>query len=145
MGVSSIDGPIEIAGTPADFILVNPYGIRANDARFINTPRATFSTGELIGEIDGKFGFKVKPDSRGITIDSKGIDTSGLSYFDIITRSAKLDGKIGLDDKDDKRADVKIVTGLNDYDYETRKVTNTENSNKNKPEWGIDSSVFGGG
>lgn len=41
---SRIEGPQEILGANADYILANPNGISINGAEFINTHKATFTT-----------------------------------------------------------------------------------------------------
>jgi hemolysin len=44
---SLIEGPQEIFGRPADYILANPNGITLNGGSFINTTRAGFVVGTL--------------------------------------------------------------------------------------------------
>ncbi|MDZ5603486.1 hemagglutinin repeat-containing protein [Pseudomonas sp. RP23018S] len=47
---SLVNGPQEIFGRPADYILANPNGITVNGGRFINTTRAGFLVGTPIVE-----------------------------------------------------------------------------------------------
>ncbi|MNJ06608.1 Hemolysin precursor [compost metagenome] len=49
---SRIEGPQEIFGRPADYILANPNGITLNGGSFINTTRAGFLVGNVV--IDGQ-------------------------------------------------------------------------------------------
>src|SRR5882672_10735165 len=42
---SMLNGFIEVNGLPADVVLANPAGITCNGCGFINTPRATLTTG----------------------------------------------------------------------------------------------------
>ena len=42
---SQLNGYTEVAGQAANVILANPYGISCNGCGFINTPRATLTTG----------------------------------------------------------------------------------------------------
>lgn len=50
---SLIEGPQEIFGRPADYVLANPNGITVNGGSFINTTRAGFLVGKPIVE-DGR-------------------------------------------------------------------------------------------
>ena len=50
---SRIEGPQEIFGRPADYILANPNGITLNGGSFINTTRAGFLVGNVVLEGQG--------------------------------------------------------------------------------------------
>ena len=42
---SQLAGPFEVAGQPADVVIANPNGISIKGVHFINTSKATFTTG----------------------------------------------------------------------------------------------------
>jgi filamentous hemagglutinin len=50
---TSLRGQIEVAGRAADVIIANPNGITCNGCGFINTPRATLTSGTPVYAQDG--------------------------------------------------------------------------------------------
>jgi filamentous hemagglutinin family protein len=138
---SLIAGVTEIFGNSAEYILANPNGIMVNGAGFINTPRATFSTGTP--ELDPKTGRiqSLLVDRGTVTISGEGINITGMDAFDIVSRAAKINAKI-IDDN--KRAKVQVLTGPQRYDYKRRSTSATGKGRGKKPTWGIDGSALGG-
>ncbi len=90
---SALNGALEIAGNRAEVIVANPNGIQVNGATFINTSRATLTTGTPVFGGDGSLNaFRV---SRGaIEIGGAGVDASLTDRLDIIARQVIANGKV---------------------------------------------------
>ena len=83
---SHLRGYTEVAGPAARVIVANPYGISCNGCGFINTPRATLTTGTPIlnnGRLDH---FQV--DGGSVSIEGAGLNAGNVDSFEIITRTA---------------------------------------------------------
>ena len=134
---SNISGATEIFGQKADYILANPNGISVNGAAFININNATFTTGvpslNNLGELE-----KLTVGKGDIEFLGKGANATGLDYFEIISRTAKLNAKIH------EARNAKIVTGKNEYNVKTKTVSKKLDSKDIKPTLAIDSSMVGG-
>ncbi|WP_312982128.1 filamentous hemagglutinin N-terminal domain-containing protein [Atlantibacter sp.] len=108
---SQLNGMVEVAGKSAQVIIANPSGITCDGCGFINTSRATLTTGTPTVDENGKLtGLDVK---RGqVEITGNGMNTSNAGmpiYTDIIARSVKINA--GLQAKT-----LNIVTGKNHLD-----------------------------
>lgn len=131
---SQLKGYTEVFGSQANVVIANPYGITCNGCGFINTPRVTLSTGIPLLKNDTLDGFSV---SQGdITIEGQGLDASGQSYFDIITRAAQINADIHAQE-------LNIITGTNDVSYKSNKVSRKAVKSE-APSVAIDSSSLGG-
>ena len=114
---STLNGYIETFGQKAEFILANPNGISCNGCGFINTSRASLITGSEM-ERSGVVGtFKLGPGQ--VTIEGLGLNGSDVSYIDIISRAAFIQASLQAKER------LAILTGNDEYDYRTRKVTST--------------------
>lgn len=133
---SSLAGVIEIHGVAADLVIANPNGIACNGCGFINTPRATLSTGTAVIGADGKLS-ELAVSGGVVEIGNSGLDASGVDYFDIVSRSAILNGAL-------HGKDVGIFLGPNDFDYDARKIARTGTGNGSAPAFALDSSALGG-
>ncbi len=90
---SQLNGYIEVHGRAAELVIANPYGITCNGCGFINTPRVTLSTGLPVFEPDGRLGgFQVR--QGDILVGADGLDATEAAYFDLLTRSLRVDGPI---------------------------------------------------
>ena len=90
---SRLNGGIEIFGQRAEFILANSYGIDCDGCGFMNMSRATLTTGQIRMGKDGSLeGFDVK--GGDIQIGEGGLDASGVSYFDLLTQKARINGRV---------------------------------------------------
>lgn len=94
---SALQGATEVFGGRADVIIANPNGITCDGCGFINTPRATLTTGTP--DIDGTgrlSGFTVQ--GGDVTFGSKGGNfASGdgaVDLFDIVSRRIQIDGPV---------------------------------------------------
>ena len=111
-GRSALNGAMEIFGGKADLLIANPNGIQVNGASTVNANNLTLSTGRVLGQPDGSVRLGV--DGGAVSIEGTGISTAGLTHFDIISRTAQINGQI------QGPADIKIVAGQTEYDPATR-------------------------
>lgn len=118
--ISKIEGFTEIVGGSADYILANPNGIYINKAGFINTPNVTITTGKL-GYIDGDF-TSINIERGHVTIGEDGVDARNTTRFDIISRTAELNGKIY------GGKEVNIILGKNRYNVADGTVDSNDGS-----------------
>ncbi|AZD00799.1 hemagglutinin repeat-containing protein [Pseudomonas chlororaphis] len=132
---SQLRGYTEVAGQSAHVIVANPYGISCNGCGFINTPKATLTTGKPVIENGQLTRYQV--DQGQVTIDGAQLNASNVDRFEIITRSARINAEIQANN-------LTIVTGRNDVDARTLNATARADDGSTKPELAIDSSALGG-
>lgn len=132
---SQLRGYTEVAGQRAHVIVANPHGITCDGCGFINTPRATLSTGRPVIE-NGQL-TRHQVDQGQVIIEGAGLNASNVDSFEIITRSAKINAQI-------QARDLTIVAGRNDVDARTLAATARTDNGTAKPELAIDSSALGG-
>ncbi|MCR1815313.1 two-partner secretion domain-containing protein [Aliarcobacter butzleri] len=131
---SELKGFTEVAGDRANVVVSNPNGIYINGAGFINTSRATITTGNpniKNGEIDS---FDVRQGQ--IDVDGEGLNLSNVNKAELYAQTVKLNAKIHAQDLD-------VVTGQNSISKDGT-ITNIENSTDEKPTVSLDSSALGG-
>ncbi len=132
---SQLKGYTEVAGQGAHVIVANPHGITCDGCGFINTPRATLSTGEPKIQ-DGRLkGFDVE--GGDIAIEGAGLNASNVDQFDLITRTAKINADIYA-----KR--LNVVAGRNEVDVDTLQAKAKPDDGSEKPRVAIDSTALGG-
>lgn len=126
-------GFTEVAGHSADVIVANPNGITVNGGGFINTPRATLTTGtpNYIGGVYS--GVNVR--GGDILIEGDGMVADNIDRVDLYTKTLQLNAKIHA-----KRLDV--ITGENDISREGS--TYTPANGVGTQDYSIDSSALGG-
>ncbi|WP_017522118.1 hemagglutinin repeat-containing protein [Pseudomonas nitroreducens] len=132
---SQLRGYTEVAGQSAHVIVSNPHGITCNGCGFINTPRATLTTGKPLMDGERLRGYDV--DGGEIAIEGAGLNASNLDQFELITRSAKLNADLYA-------RQLAVVTGRNQVDAETLAATAKADDGSAKPQLAIDSSALGG-
>ena len=132
---SSLQGYAEVLGGKADVIIANPYGITCAGCGFINSDRATLTTGQPVLGADGSVsGFQV---NRGdILVTGKGLDSQRQDVLDLVARNVLIDGQVN-------GKDVGIVAGSNRFNYADRSV-NALAADGDKPAYAIDSTALGG-
>jgi filamentous hemagglutinin len=131
---SSLRGYTEVAGRAAEVVIANPYGITCNGCGFINTPRATLTTGRP--ELSG--GALSGLDVRGgdVTLQGAGLNAGNVDRLDIIARAVELNARLYA-------KDLSIITGPNRVDYQT--LTATPGQGKSQaPSFSLDASALGG-
>ncbi|MCX8965208.1 filamentous hemagglutinin N-terminal domain-containing protein [Erwinia psidii] len=132
---SHLNGAMEVFGASADLIIANENGITVNGVSTINANNLTLSTGQA--SLDQNGNVQLAVEKGNITVEGRGINTDGLSYFDIVSRSASLTGEIS------GNADVKVVTGLNDYDTPSRTHQVRSKTGEGTPQVAISGSNLG--
>jgi len=134
---SNLLGFTEIFGASAEYILANPNGITCNGCGFINTPRVMLSTGAPIMDVNGSL-LELDVDGGDVTIEGLGVNALSLDYFDIVSRTAKINSNIWAG------GELTIITGRNRYNYQTKQVTIKADDGSSKPSISIDSALLGG-
>nr|WP_312973039.1 DUF637 domain-containing protein [Pseudomonas sp.] len=132
---SQLKGYTEVAGQAAHVIVANPHGITCDGCGFINTPRATLSTGAPVVNNGRLRGFDVN--GGDIAIEGAGLNASNVDQFDLITRSAKINAEIHA-----KR--LNVIAGRNEVDVATLQATAKADDGSQQPQLAIDSSALGG-
>ncbi|SDR45004.1 filamentous hemagglutinin N-terminal domain-containing protein [Pseudovibrio sp. Tun.PSC04-5.I4] len=147
---TQLNGILEVAGERMDVILANEFGITCNGCGFINTGRATLTTGTPEFNSNGALsGFDVR---RGtVTIGSGGLNQNSRllatdrSRVDVIARTAAIYGAMHADS-------LNVVSGANKVDYdwsydrETGDITGItpQSGSEDTPELAVDVSALGG-
>ncbi|WLH14025.1 hemagglutinin repeat-containing protein [Pseudomonas hefeiensis] len=132
---SQLRGYTEVAGQSAHVIVANPYGISCNGCGFINTPKATLTTGKPIIE-NGQLS-RYQVDQGSVAIEGAGLNANNVDRFEIITRSAKINAEI-------QAKNLTIIAGRNDVNANTLNATARADDGSTKPQLAIDSSALGG-
>ncbi|WP_186082782.1 contact-dependent inhibition toxin BcpA [Burkholderia gladioli] len=112
---SQIRGALEIAGARAELVLANPSGIYMDGAGFINTSRATLTTGLPFYGADGSLaGYNV---NRGlVTVAGAGLNASNLDQVDIISRAVQANAAIYA-------KNLNVIAGANQVNHDTLAAT----------------------
>ncbi|WP_186164933.1 hemagglutinin repeat-containing protein [Burkholderia gladioli] len=112
---SQIRGALEIAGARAELVLANPSGIYLDGAGFINTSRATLTTGVPFYGADGSLaGYNV---NRGlVTVAGAGLNASNLDQVDIISRAVQSNAAIYA-------KNLNVIAGANQVNHDTLATT----------------------
>ncbi|ACU89621.1 hemagglutinin repeat-containing protein [Desulfomicrobium baculatum] len=133
---SRLEGYTEIFGYPADYILANPNGITVNGGGFINTPRATLTTGKPRFD---EFGDLSALDVRqgDVLVDGLGLNVSNLDAFDIISRTARINADVHA-------VKLGISTGYGSHDVATGQFYDLPSDGSAAPTVGLDSTALGG-
>lgn len=134
---SYLGGQLAVQGGRAEVIIANPSGINIDGASFSNASRATLTTGTPVMENGQLTGLKVE---RGtVSVSSKGINTSGVSYTDVLARAVKISGKMQASANDT----LSITTGTQTIGY-TDGLLETNTGTGAKPTVAIDTAALGG-
>ena len=132
---SQLKGYTEVAGQSAHVIVANPNGITCNGCGFINTPRATLTTGKPVVENGQLQRYDV--DGGQIAIEGAGLNAGNVGQFELITRAAEINAEI-------QAQQLAIVAGRNEVDAQTLTATAKADDGSAKPSVAIDSSALGG-
>ena len=130
-----MNGFLEVGGDRADVIVANPYGITCDGCGFINTNRATVTTGSVTFDGDTFTGFSV--DGGAINIVGDGLDATDSTRFDLISRQITVAGAV-------HGQRIRVIAGRNDVIYATGEITEKADDGADKPALAIDSTVVGG-
>lgn len=107
---SALAGYLEVSGRAAAVVVANPNGITCGGCGFVNTPRATLTTGVPI--LDATTGALKSFSVEGgdITVEAPGLDATRVDQFDIVTRAIHLNGAV-------QARNLQISGGRQDYAY----------------------------
>ena len=133
--VSNLSGAIEVFGQSADVIVANPNGVMANGTSFINTNRATLTTGVPVVGADGSVNLQVR-DGK-VAIGRDGIDGSGASDLQIAGRTVTVDGRVTANNS------LIVSGGAQDFNPLTGEATAASSSSAAGSSFAIDGSAYG--
>ncbi|WP_281660530.1 two-partner secretion domain-containing protein, partial [Microvirgula aerodenitrificans] len=85
---SRLNGFLEVAGQKAEVIIANPWGISCSGCGFINTSRATLTTGTPILNNGALTGYLVRDGL--VELGGDPVDVSNLDSFTIISRALQV-------------------------------------------------------
>ncbi|HBU99642.1 hemagglutinin repeat-containing protein [Thalassospira lucentensis] len=138
---SEMNGLLEVAGKKAQLVIVNENGITCNGCGFINTSRATLSTGAANINASGELaGFDV---TRGdILINGTGLDAvsgnQASDQIDLIARTVAIRDAAKL-----RAKQLNVITGSNSVDYAALTHSKIAGSGA-VPEVALDVAALGG-
>ncbi|PCE30721.1 hemagglutinin [Burkholderia ubonensis subsp. mesacidophila] len=132
---SRLRGHVEIAGNRAEVVLANPAGIVVDGGGFINTSRATLTTGLPYYGADGSLaGYHV---NRGlIAVQGAGLNASNVDQVDLISRAVQVNAAMYA-------TTLNVLTGANRVDHRTLDATAIQGDGP-APGVSIDVSQLGG-
>ena len=132
---SFIRGKVEIGGAAAQLVIANQAGLVVDGGGFLNTSRATLTTGNPNFGPDGSLtGFNV---NQGlITVAGAGLDTANVDQVDLLARAVQINAKAYA-------KTLNVVAGSNQVDYTTLNATPIA-GNGAAPSIAIDVSQLGG-
>ncbi|GHC68312.1 hypothetical protein GCM10007320_00560 [Pseudorhodoferax aquiterrae] len=123
---SRLRGYVEVAGQRAEVVIANPSGIQVDGAGFINTSRATLTTGTpqfgAGGTLDG---FLVRGGT--IVIEGAGLDAASTDYVAILSRALRVNAGIWA-------SELKAVAGAD----------GVSSASGSTPAFALDVSALGG-
>ncbi|MGF6599823.1 filamentous hemagglutinin [Paraburkholderia sp. GAS448] len=132
---SQINGPLEVAGARAAVVIANGSGISVNGGSFINTSRATLTTGTPNYGPDGSLtGFDVR--GGQITVLGDGLNASNVDQVDLIARAVAINAKLYANT-------LNVIAGANHVDHDSLATTPIAGDGA-APAVSIDVSQLGG-
>ncbi|KWA76063.1 hypothetical protein WL29_35685, partial [Burkholderia ubonensis] len=136
---STLQGALEAFGGKLDVLVANQHGVTINGLRTLNVGRLGVTTGQVLPQADGTVRVGVR--QGDVLIERGGIDTQGLSAFDVVSRSIAVHGPIS--DSSGAGADVRLVAGMNTYDPRTGQYEASAADGSAAPALGISGEVAG--
>jgi len=135
---SALNGPTEVFGGRADVVIANQNGITCNGCGFINTPRATLTTGVPDIGSDGRLtGFTVN--GGDVTFEGAGGNFASapgaIDLFDVVSRNIHVNAPV-------YGKTVRLTGGADKYDYAAGEATALA-ATSGTPEYAIDGSALG--
>ncbi|CAN0624678.1 tRNA nuclease CdiA-2 [Burkholderia multivorans] len=132
---SQLRGFVEVAGNRAEVVLANSAGIQVDGGGFINTSRATLTTGQPRYGAEGSLiGFHV---NRGfITVQGAGLNASNVDQVDLISLAVQANAAIYAEN-------LNVITGANRVAHDTLDATAIRGDGA-APGVSIDVSQLGG-
>ncbi|WP_175881713.1 hemagglutinin repeat-containing protein [Burkholderia sp. BCC0044] len=132
---SQIRGAVEIAGARAELVLANPSGIFVDGGTFLNTSRATLTTGVPFYGADGSLaGYNV---NRGlVTVSGAGLNATGTDQVDLIARAVQVNAAVYA-------KNLNVIAGASQVNHDTLSATPIAGDGP-APSVAIDVSQLGG-
>uniref|UniRef100_A0A8W7PY47 Filamentous haemagglutinin FhaB/tRNA nuclease CdiA-like TPS domain-containing protein n=2 Tax=cellular organisms TaxID=131567 RepID=A0A8W7PY47_ANOCL len=93
---SQLNGMMEVAGQKAQVIVANPSGITCSGCGFINTERATLTTGKPQVANGSLLGYTVEKGT--IVVNGNGLNAADTTYTDVIARAVQINADIRAKD-----------------------------------------------
>ncbi|MEM5432966.1 hemagglutinin repeat-containing protein [Cupriavidus oxalaticus] len=132
---SQLRGHIEVAGPGAQVVVANPNGLLVDGLGFINTTRATLTTGAPVyggsGSLDA---YRVT--GGQINVQGDGLNAANVDQVDLIARAVQANAALYGNQ-------LNVVAGANRVDHNTLAATPIASSGA-APTLGIDVSQLGG-
>nr|WP_315236103.1 hemagglutinin repeat-containing protein [uncultured Albidiferax sp.] len=131
---SQLRGAIEVAGQRAEVVIANPAGIQVDGAGFINTSRATLTTGTPIMNNGNLDGYRVQTGT--IRITGAGLDASSTDSTAILARAVEVNAGIWANQ-------LTVTTGANDISADAATTTAVAGTGT-APSFALDVAAIGG-
>ncbi len=142
---SQLAGTFEVVGQPADVVIANPNGISIKGVHFINTPKATLTTGVphmVDGRLENFVIEKGKIDVTGAinapTEHSGANSYTPISKVDLLARTIRINADVVAQDA------IRAVTGRNTVNYADGTVTARESGESTSTGVALDVGALGG-
>ncbi|WP_102155334.1 two-partner secretion domain-containing protein [Tsuneonella flava] len=134
---SNLAGYIEIAGSKADLVLANPYGITCRGCGFLNAASVALAAASPVRGSDGSLSSYHIADGT-LTVNGHGLDASG-ARLDLFARAIVLNGGVWADS-------INASFGAGDARSGTREIVVTAQSaaQADQPAFGLDVAGLGG-
>ncbi|WP_064748034.1 hemagglutinin repeat-containing protein, partial [Lysobacter antibioticus] len=129
-----LNGYVEVAGPRAEVVIANPAGIQVDGGGFINTRRATLTTGAPILTGGSLAGYRVEGGAIGI--GGAGLDAGTTDYTDLIARSLRINAGVWAQQ-------LQVTAGANTVSADHRSVVATAGSGA-APAYALDVGALGG-
>ena len=142
---SQLAGAFEVAGQPADVVIANPNGMSIKGVHFINTSKATLTTG-VPHLVDGRL--------ENVAIEKGNIDVTGginvpteqsgansytpISKVDLLAKTIRINADVVAQDS------IRAITGRNTVSYAEGTVTARETSESTPTGVALDVGALGG-
>ena len=142
---SQLAGTFEVAGQPADVVIANPNGISIKGVHFINTPKATFTTG-VPHMVDGRLeNFAIEKGNIDITgainapTEHSGANSyTPISKVDLLAKTIRINADVVAQDS------IRAITGRNTVNYADGTVTAREPGKSTPTGVALDVGALGG-
>ncbi len=132
---SQLHGYMEVAGQRAGVVVANPNGISCDGCGFLNTQRATLTTGTPEWNADGSLrGYRVT--TGALQINGQGLDGSTTDRLELIARALQINAGVWANT-------ITASSGSATVDADTLQHHLLEGTGE-KPNVGIDVSALGG-
>lgn len=131
---SQLRGMIEVGGERAEVVIANPAGIDVDGGGFINTSRATLTTGTPRFEGGQLEGYVVQ--QGAVTVHEGGLDASRTDYAAVISRAVRVNGAVHAQA-------LHIIAGANEVSADHATVTPVAGTGP-APAFALDVSELGG-